>query len=267
MVDAVHGLLEGPRWLADGSVIYSDVTGGGVFAVAGDQPERQLLGKRRGIGGLLPHAGGGIVASGRSMLHFDGNEQRELLSVEGVAGFNDLATDSEGRVYAGALRFHPLSGEEPTPGEVWRIEADGSATIVASGIDWANGIVHSADDSLMYVSDTAAGVIKVFERDDPHSGEVFAAMPRGVPDGLALDTEGALWVALGNGGIARFSVDGELDRLFDVPADFTSSLCFGGADGRRLFVTTADLHGDERGGVVLTAGCEVAGAPLTPARI
>ena len=54
-----------------------------------------------------------------------------------------------------------------------------------------------------------------------------------------MDTEGGVWVATGSGGaIARFSPQGDLEDQLDVPADFASSLCFGGADGRDLFVTT-----------------------------
>jgi sugar lactone lactonase YvrE len=161
-VERVHGLLEAPCWRPDGSLIYSDVSSGGIFELPAGGPARELLAGRRGVGGLLPHAGGGVVASGRSVFHFLGERQRELLRVEGVAGFNDLSTDGEGRIYAGALRFRPMAGEPPVPGEIWRIERDGSAEPVASGIEWPNGLGHSADGSTLYASDTARGVILAF---------------------------------------------------------------------------------------------------------
>ena len=75
---------------------------------------------------------------------------------------------------------------------------------------------------------------------------VFARSPAGSADGLAVDENGGVWVAMGEGGaIARFEPDGSLDRTFDVPADFVSSLCFGGDDMRDVYVTTvgALLHG------------------------
>jgi hypothetical protein len=130
-----HGLLEAPRPADGGSILYSDVLGGGVYRVpvAGDREPETVLPKRRGIGGLVPHRDGGLVVTGRGVVHVDGELQRELLSLDGVAGFNDLTTDSAGRVLAGALRFQPFLGEDPVPTEVWRIAAPGVAEVVAEG--------------------------------------------------------------------------------------------------------------------------------------
>lgn len=99
----------------------------------------------------------------RAVVHVDGDLQRELRSLDGVAGFNDATTDSAGRVLAGALRFQPFAGEDPVPTEVWRISAPGIAEVAAEGIDWPNGIAATPDDRALYVSDTANGVIRVFE--------------------------------------------------------------------------------------------------------
>ena len=78
--------------------------------------------------------------------------------------------------------------------------------------------------------------------------------------------EGAVWIALGEGGgIARFRADGELDEVVDLPSNFVSSLSFGGADMRDVLITTADneVH-PELGGTLLRARSEVAGLAMTP---
>lgn len=264
-----HGLLEAPRPHGDGSVLYSDVLGGGVYRVPADgsaEPET-VLPKRRGIGGLVPHRDGGIVVTGRTVVHVDGERQRELLALDGVTGFNDVATDSTGRLLAGALRFSPFAGEDPVPTEVWRIDGGGSTTVVAEGIDWPNGIGVSPDGSTTYVSDTSNGVVLAFTEGST-AGDVFAKVDSGAVDGLAVDEDGGVWIALGDAGIVRFHADGSLDGFAEVPAGFVSSLCFGGADRRDVFITTADNPvAPEKGGTVFRARSEVAGLPVAPASV
>lgn len=264
-----HGLLEAPRPGGGDSILYSDVLGGGVYRVpvAGDQEPETVLPKRRGIGGMVTHHDGGIVVTGRAVLHVDGERQRELLSLDGVAGFNDVTTDAAGRVLAGALRFQPFAGEDPVPTEVWRISAPGVAEIAAEGIDWPNGIALTPDDRSLYVSDTANGVVRVFASGNT-VGDVFTTVSSGAVDGLALDEEGGVWVALGDGGIARFEPDGSLDGFVDVPSAFVSSLCFGGRDRRDVYITTADNPLDPaKGGTVFHARAEVAGVEVGAATV
>ncbi len=264
-----HGLLEAPRPGGGDSILYSDVLSGGVYRVPvdGNREPETVVPKRRGIGGMVTHTNGGIVVTGRTVVHVDGDLQRELLSLDGVAGFNDVTTDPAGCVLAGALRFQPFAGEDPVPTEVWRITAPGVAEIAAEGIDWPNGIALTPDGSSLYVSDTANGVVCVF-RSGSTRGDVFTRPSTGTVDGLALDEEGGVWVALGDGGIARFDGNGELDGFADVPSAFVSSLCFGGRDRRDVFITTADNPLDpEKGGTVFHARAEVAGVEVGAARI
>src|SRR6185295_14532684 len=133
-------LLEGPRADADGNVLFSDVLGGGAYRLTAAGDIETVVPKRRGIGGILPHAGGGVVVSGRSVVHVRDGKTRDLLDPDGVEGFNDMTTDAEGCVLAGGLRFHPFKGEKPRPGEVWRVEGAGVGKVVAEGILWPNGI-------------------------------------------------------------------------------------------------------------------------------
>jgi sugar lactone lactonase YvrE len=83
---------------------------------------------------------------------------------------------------------------------------------------------------------------------------------------LAVDEQGGVWVALGEGGgIARFDPSGALAELIDIPAGFVSSISFGGEDRRDVLISTADNRRDASlGGTLLRARCTVAGVPLTP---
>ncbi len=256
------GLLEGPRPLADGSLLFSDVTNGGVHRVTADGTLETLLERRRGIGGLVPHADGGVVVTGRDVRHIrPGHEDRVLLGeVDGVGGFNDLATLPDGRVLVGALRFRPMAGEDPVPGEVGHLDAAGEAGILCGGILWPNGIGHSPDGATVYVNDFATGVVHAV----PAAGgepAAFARAPRGSADGLAVDVEGGVWIALGTGaGVARFTPGGALDGIVEVPAGFVSSLAFGGPDGHEVAITTGE-------GVLFRGRSELAGLPVAPASI
>jgi sugar lactone lactonase YvrE len=248
-----YSLLEAPVWDGSGGVYFSDVLQGGVrrWSEAG---VKDVLAKRRGIGGMCLHADGGLVVSGRDVLQVRDGDQRVLLGeMEGVTGFNDLAADSEGRLYVGALRFNPFAGEKPKPGQVWRVDS-GGASPVLEGIDWPNGIGFSPDGVTMYACDYAHGTVLTAD------GGVFARSPTGSADGLAVDETGGVWVAMGEGrAIARFEPDGSLDRTYDVPADFVSSLCFGGDDMRDVYVTTM--------GGLLHGRSDVPGLPVQPATI
>jgi sugar lactone lactonase YvrE len=258
-----YGLLEAPCAGEGGSVYFSDVLGGGVHRWSPDGGVDTVVPKRRGIGGMCLHADGGLVVSGRDVVHVKDGDSRTVFALDGVAGFNDLATDSEGRVYAGTLRFMPFADETPVPGEIWRIDCVGEAAELFGGIEWANGIGFSPDERTIYSCDYARGEILAHDLTD--GGEatgqrVFAHSPSGAADGLAVDSEGAVWVALGSGGsVGRFRPDGSLDREVDVPADFVSSICFAGNDHRDLYITTV--------GALFRTRVAVPGLPVEPATV
>ncbi len=247
-----YGLVEGPRSDGDG-VLFSDVTNGGVhrWSPAGVET---VLPRRRGIGGLVRHADGGVVVTGRDVSH---GERVVLAAPDGVAGFNDLVTDDDGAVLAGALRFNPMAGESPAPGEVWRIPpgGGGDAAPLLPDVLWANGLGLSPAGDVVYLSDYAAGEVLAYDADGANR-RVFATVPRGRPDGLAVDVEGGVWVALGDGaGIARFAPAGSVEALLDVPAEFVSSVAFA---GEALLVATV--------GALLRTTVGVRGRPVPPAR-
>ena len=97
------------------------------------------------------------------------------------------------------------------PGELWRAAVDGCSGIVIADVVHANGVVCTADGHTTYLSDTRRQRVIVFDNERQHRREIDLS-DRGHPDGMALDEQGALWVALVSGGIARLTPDGDVDR-------------------------------------------------------
>lgn len=261
---ASHGLLEGPCVVEDG-IAFSDVIAGGVWHLGADGQVRPLLERRRGIGGLAAVAGGGLAVTGRDLsLLRDGRLATWHADPE-VTGFNDLTASPTGDVLVGALRYRPLAGEEPAPGELRRVAADGSWQTLADDLIWPNGIAVTADGTIL-VSDYHRRRVMAYPPGGG-AGAVFVELADGHPDGVALDAEGALWVAGGpSGSLVRVLADGTVGAVVDVPARFVSSLCFAGPALDEVFITTADnLATPDTGGTLFRARAEVPGAPLPEA--
>jgi len=266
-----YGLIEGPTVAPDGGLYFSDVLGGGVFALASSGAITTVVPKRRGVGGIAAHADGGIVCSGRDLVHVRDGVTRTLFSIDGLPGWNDLCTDSRGRVYAGAVRFRVFDpGVTVVPGECWRVDAAGRATELYTDVKHANGIALSPDERFLAHSDTRGERVIVHAlREDGSVGERRHIPVSGHADGLAFDESGAFWVALaGAGRIDRFALDGTRLGSVQVPARMVTSLCFAGSDLRDLIVVTADNTLEPSGkGAVLRTRAEVAGARVHPARV
>ena len=125
---------------------------------------------------------------------------------------------------------------------------------LAEGPRWdalSNGLGWTPDDTRMYYIDSTAYRVDVFDF-ELASGRLdgrrpFVSFDRsdGIPDGLTVDDEGGVWVALyGGSRIHRYDEGGRLDAVLEVPAENVTSCCFGGADGRSLFVTAAAPSGN-----------------------
>ncbi|PTL60170.1 SMP-30/gluconolactonase/LRE family protein [Paraconexibacter algicola] len=266
-----YGLTEAPRIGRDGTVWFSDVTGGGVHRIApGGEEVEVVLERRRGIGGLVLHRDG-IVVSGRDLLQIRADGSQHVLFAPdeelGITGFNDLHVDRNGWLLAGALRFRPMAGEEPQAGRLVVIGPRFVAAAVEDGLTWPNGIGLAPDGRTAYVCDHQHHRVlaTAVDRDGAlhHEVRTFAQAPEGHGvDGLAVDAEGGIWVATAHGGgLVRFAPDGTVDRVVEGLAPFVASLAFGGPDGRDVVVCA--VRGEE-GGAVLRGRSDVPGLPTPP---
>lgn len=161
---------------------------------------------------------------------------------------NDGACDPQGRFWAGTMAYD----EAPGAGSLYRLELDGRCTQVLTGLTISNGIGWSPDGTTMYLADSGTGDIDAFDF-DPVRGDIsrrrtiaHISTPNAVPDGLTVDDNGDIWVALWNGGaLARYHPDGSLLSTIPLPVDRPTSCAFGDTGGGTLFVTTAREGLDE----------------------
>ena len=267
-----YGLLEGPRVDAAGNLFFSDVTNGGVYRRDPDGAISTVVPRRRGVGGIALHADGGVVISGKDVCHVKDGTTRVLFQRSDIPGFNDLFTDSAGRVYVGSLRSDPFKPGTRVPGELWRIAGEGKVVQLYGEVGLTNGIGFSPDGRLLYHADSAAQHLIVHDVAPDGACSNRRSLPTiavGGPDGLAVDEAGAIWVAIYDGGcVARYTPDGKLDRKVAVPAKAVTSLCFGGSDRRDLYIVTADnTEEPERKGTIFRTRVDVAGLPVPLARV
>jgi sugar lactone lactonase YvrE len=236
----------------------------------------------RPVGAVAPVIGGGyVLAAGTGFLHVDaGGAVEELAQPE--AGrtdvrMNDGACDPQGRFWAGTMAYD----ESPGAGVLYRLELDGSCTTVLTGLTISNGIGWSPDGATMYLADSGTGLVEAFGFDGA-TGDlsqrrtlVRIQRPGAVPDGLTVDQEGGIWVALwGGGAVERYGADGSLLATVRLPVDRPTSCAFGGPELATLFVTTARAGLDEAaldrqphaGHVFRFDGLGVTGMPCAPYR-
>ncbi|MEQ9004096.1 MAG: SMP-30/gluconolactonase/LRE family protein, partial [Pseudomonadales bacterium] len=241
-----------------------------------------VVAHRRGIGGLAWHEAGGLVVSGRNIAYkpLDGGETLTLLDRDpdaGNVGYNDFTTDAAGRIYAGSLGRSPVFENDDqaadATGDLWLIDLDGRARIVAGDVHLTNGLGFSPDGRTLYHSDS--GVRTVWQYPVSEDGDLGSRSPlvvtdRGVPDGLAVAVDGSIWVALAGGGhgVAVYDPAGRQTGFVEIPEPMCTSVCFGGDDLRALYVVSGSTgSGSDRGGAVHRFDVAVAGCPVAPARV
>jgi sugar lactone lactonase YvrE len=144
-----------------------------------------------------------------------------------------------------------LNGLRPTcgSGSLYRLDPDGTVHVVLEGLTVSNGLEWSPDGALAYHNDTATHSITVYTY-DREAGltdrRVFASLDHR-PDGLTVDAQGGVWTALSDGGaVRRYTPEGELDAVIEVPARKVTACTFGGPGLDELFITTS-REGLQRG--------------------
>ena len=133
-----YGLIEGPVWDPHRGLYFSDVLNGGVFLLDRAGKISTAVAKRRGIGGMALHASGGLVVGGRDIAWVSLTEgsSKTLLALDAIpsaTGFNDLTTDSAGRIYVGSLAYRVFGGDPPKPGHLHVIDTDGRMRTISDG--------------------------------------------------------------------------------------------------------------------------------------
>ena len=185
---------------------------------------------------------------------------------------NDAKADRFGNVWFGTMD-HVQEGNPV--GELFRLNTDGKIERFDTGYGVTNGPAFSPDGRTLYHTDSARRTVYAFDLDQagvPHNKRVWHQFEAadGYPDGMAVDTAGCVWIAFWDGArIARFAASGQLLASVPMPVMRPTSLAFGGADFRTLFITSArapagaDLHGSDallQGGL-FRLRVDVPGAP------
>lgn len=274
-------LGEGPIWdPRSGEVLWVDIVGKQVhhrsMAAA-----RATVTLDSAVGAVAPCEGGGWIlalekgvvrrltdGTLREMATFaDADEEPAAVPVRA----NDAACDPHGRFWVGTMAWDAT----PHVGSLYRLDPHlGTFDAVLTGVTISNGLGWSPGNDVMYYADTATGGIDAFDF-QAESGEVrarrrFVEIPGelGAPDGITVDVDGGLWVALwGGGAVHRYTPDGHLDKKISLPCSQVTSCAFVGDSLDGLVITTART-GLERpeasAGMTFLADPGVSGLPVRP---
>jgi sugar lactone lactonase YvrE len=249
--DVTAALGEGPYWVPeDDCLLWVDIEGARLHRTY--FPSRETVTDSPGpVSAAFPAVGGGILIAGGAALTLLFPAERggqwvartiaDVPARDGIR-FNDAGVDPAGRVWVGSMHM----GEAAPLGELYRLDAGGRLNAVVKNVTVSNGLGWSPDGSRMYYADTPLGRVDVFDY-DPATGEAFArrafadlSEAEGVPDGLTVDADGCVWVAMwGGSALRRFTAEGQPDAVLPVPVSQPTSCAFGGPGLADLYITSA----------------------------
>lgn len=243
---------ESPLWDASKQILFwVDIKGKTLNKFSAETKSHQVVPLCVEVGAIALRASGGLVAATRDGFAYLNENTGIFTSVADPEAhfptnrFNDGSIDHAGNFVAGTMDDF----EQRPTGSLYVLAPSGVVTQLASGFVICNGPAFSPDGKTLYFSNSYQGEIWAFPYDpwETRIGEprTFVTIPKheGVPDGLAVDSQGGLWCThWGGGKVTRFTSDGKVSRVIELPAPHVTSCAFGGADNKTLFMTTA-CHG------------------------
>jgi sugar lactone lactonase YvrE len=263
-------LTESPVWFDETRTLAWVDMVAGTISTASERGELSRIAIAPYLGAIVPTRSGGLAAvtvDGLGLVVEGGLEPMVKILTDPSVRLNDAACDAEGRLWVGSTAF------DATPGagalHVW--DGNGLPRVAVEGLTQPNGIGWSPDLTTMYVVDTAVSTVYFVEVvRDGGIGELqtFIQLGNDQPDGLCVDSEGCLWIAMWDGAeVRRYSPAGEFVEALALPVTRPTSCALSG-DGR-LYITTA-RHGlteqqarqQEWAGRVLELRVGVLGAPV-----
>jgi sugar lactone lactonase YvrE len=242
--DPVAFHAEGPVWSPSwGGLRYVDMFAGDVLSVGNDGTiTRRNVGKIAAA--LRPRAkGGAVIAVERGfVLEEPDGQLHELPQIwqDATVRMNDGGCDPHGRFYCGSMAYDHAPGR----GSMYRLDPDGASSFVFGDATISNGLDWSPDGRTAYYNDTPTKRIDAFDYDAEtgfSNRRPFVEIPegKGFPDGLTVDAEGCVWVALYAGSaVHRYRPDGTLDGVVELPVTQVTACAFGGDNIDTLYVTT-----------------------------
>jgi sugar lactone lactonase YvrE len=251
VLDAQCDLGEGPVWDASASCLYFvDILRGDVHRFDPITSATQTYRVDQPVGAAALTRRGDLVLAvrdGFARLDSATGAFRAIAAVEADrpdCRMNDGKCDAAGRFWAGTMALD----ERPGAGSLYRLDPDGTVHTILRAVGISNGLDWTADGRQMYYVDSLTQAIDLFDV-DPSRGtisnrRVFVRIPtgQGAPDGLTLDADGYVWVALwGGAAVHRYAPDGSLDTVVQVPVTYPTSCAFGGPELRDLYITTARI--------------------------
>jgi sugar lactone lactonase YvrE len=244
--------LEAPR--ADGEQVwFVDLLLGGLHRLAPGGKVDTFLADRKHIGGVALNENGAVICGGQGGVTWFSPETGQsgivvdTVDGERLAGVNDIYPDGKGGLYFGTLSRGGDYDGPPGPTALCHVDAAGRARMLSGGVSFANGIGLSPDGRRLYHSESLNAVFVYDVQPDGGVADKTRFAAQEDSDGLAVDAEGCVWVAsFASGQLVRYRPDGTVERRIPVPHKVVTSLCFGGADGRDLYVVTGGNEGVDR---------------------
>ncbi len=271
---------EGPFWdAAAGRLHWVDILSGAISSYTPSTGKRTRTMLPTLVGAAVPKASGGYIAATRegfADVTADGAWATRLHILDDGTRMNDAKCDPGGRLWAGSTQMDFAAGQ----GALHMLDTEGRTETVLDGLTLPNGLGWSPDERTFYLVDTVARELNAFDTDtgDTDTGGIRLSSRRvlktfgegtGLPDGLTVDSDGCLWVAMWGGArIVRVSPEGSVIGEVPVPVAQPSSCVFGGPRLDVLYVTTAREGLDAAlpdtavdGSVLAVSGLGVTGLP------